>query len=155
MSTNLLGPVGELKIVTKESKLVPFGTVINYAQKEIVREFERCLDAKKKTRIIVLKARQIGISTVTEALMFTLAMARDRMSGLVISHEGDSAKHLLSMTRTYWDEYWAKELYTAKSLAQNHMSWVESGSSIRIATAGNPGAGRSTTRVRRREHRLG
>ena len=142
---NLLAPVGKLMVVDKQARLRPFSEIITPQQAQIVTHFEDQLEANKMTRVIILKARQMGMSTVVEGLMFTLALAMERMRGLVLSHETDSAKHLLSMTRNYWETFWAKDLFTAKNLAQNHISWTETGSSVRVATAGNQHTGRSTT----------
>jgi len=137
--------VNRLQIVTKDLRVVQLGHVLNHAQYRIVEEVNRALNEKRRCRFIVLKARQIGVSTITEALMFTLAMLLNRMSGLVISHEADSATHLLKMTNHYWETWRFRDLYTIRHNSVRHMSWEENGSSIRIATAKNVGAGRSQT----------
>lgn len=142
---NLLSFVKELNIVTKDARVAKLKNVMTNEQRAIVDHFEKCIRDRKPTRIITLKARQMGISTITEALMFSLCFAIPRMQGLVVSHSTDSAKHLLRMTRNYWDTFWAKNAYTPQNLAVNHMSWRETKSSIRVATAGNGGTGRSQT----------
>lgn len=91
MSTNLVPFVNRLQIVTKELQVVQLGQVLNHAQYRIIQEVNDGLNAKKPVRFVVLKARQIGVSTVIEALMFTLAVILNRMGGLVVSHESDSA----------------------------------------------------------------
>lgn len=145
MSTNLLPFVSRLKIVTKQLQVYRLGDVLNHAQYQIIEEVNAALNEQRRCRIIVLKARQLGVSTVTEALMFTLAMILHRMSGLVLSHESQSAAHLLNMTNTYWDTWDFKQLYTIKNNSVQHKSWVETGSGIRVATANNEDAGRSQT----------
>jgi hypothetical protein len=143
--TSLVPFVNRLQIVTKELRVVQLGDVLNHAQYRIIEEVDDALNAHRPCRFIVLKARQIGVSTVIEGLMFTLAIILRRMGGLVVSHEADSAAWLLKMTNHYWETWRFKELYSIRHNSVRHMSWDDNGSSIRIATAKNVGAGRSTT----------
>lgn len=143
--SNLLASVKELSIVTKELEVVKFGDVMNYAQIQLVREVERRLDLGIPIRIIVLKARQIGISTAVEAILFVLAFSIKRFRGMVIAHELDSSEHILGMTETYWDTYPYKLLYTEKYRGRKHLAWKETMSMLRIQTANNTKAGRSQT----------
>ncbi len=143
--TSLVPFVNRLQIVTKDLQVVQLGSVLNHAQYRIIEEVNTCLNEQRRCRFIVLKARQIGVSTVIEALMFTLAMILHRMGGLVISHEADSATWLLKMTNHYWETWRFRDLYSIRHNSVRHMSWDDNGSSIRIATAKNVGAGRSTT----------
>lgn len=145
MSTDLLPFVNKLQIVTKELKIYQLGDVINHAQHRIVMEVNQAFNARQPCRFIVLKARQVGVSTIVEALMFTLAIILNRMGGLVVSHEADSAAWLLKMTNHYWESWKFRDLYSIRHNSVRHMSWDDNGSSIRIATAKNVGAGRSTT----------
>lgn len=139
----LLPLVKKLKIVDKNGLLVDFEP--NWAQLELIEEVERQIEAGVPVRIIVLKARQIGISTVIEALMFVLTFLIDRMRGLVVAHDQDSAQHLLSMTQNYWDTYVFNKLYTTKYKSRNELAWEETKSSLKVATARNSRSGRSRT----------
>lgn len=145
MATDLLPFVNRLQIVTKDLRVMPLSSVLNYAQHDIIRTVNDALNERRRCRFIVLKARQIGVSTITEALMFTLAMLLNRMNGLVISHEADSASHLLQMTNHYWETWRFRDLYKIRHQSVRHLRWEDNGSSIRIATAKNVGAGRSQT----------
>lgn len=137
--------VENLYIVTKERGLVRFGNVMNYAQRELIQETERQLRTTGRVRIIVLKARQIGISTAIEAVIFALSILFDHMRSLIVSHENDSAEHIKSMTDTYWNSYVFKEYHSEKYTGRKHLSWADTNSSLQIATAKNLGAGRSRT----------
>ena len=117
----------------------------NWAQREYLHALETSLTDKGRARLIVLKARQLGLSTITEACMFAMCFMYERYRGLVVSHEQESAQHLLSMTQTFWDTFFAKDLYSTKYEARNMLAWTESMSQLRIATAKNTGAGRSRT----------
>ncbi len=142
---NLLPFVNRLHIVTKDLRVMQFSDVMNYAQHQIISEVNDALNEKRRCRLIVLKARQLGCSTVLEGLMFTLAMMLTNMRGLVISHEADSATHLLTMTNHFWETWRFKSLYNIRHNSVRHMSWDDNRSSIRIATAKNVNAGRSQT----------
>lgn len=138
--------IESLQIVNKE-----IGTVrlkLNWAQLDMLGHVERQLATTGKIRIIVLKARQIGISTFTEALAFTLAMMIMNYRVLIVSHERDASENILGMTKTYWEHYRFRQLLHVHSDSRYESSWKETGSSIKVATAGKKGSagvGRSKT----------
>lgn len=59
-----------LKIKTKSGTVVPFR--LNDAQRKLYAVAKRQQDAGKPVRLIILKARQLGFSTLTEGLIFHL-----------------------------------------------------------------------------------
>jgi hypothetical protein len=135
--------VRELSIQDKELRVHPLEP--NWAQLRYLSIAEHQLRTTGRIRIIVLKARQLGMSTITEALLFKLAFLFDGYRGLVVAHEIPASQNLLSMTSRYWDTYPYKKLYTPKNYSKNDIAWVETGSSIKISTAGNKAVGRSAT----------
>lgn len=135
--------VEQLSIVTKEAVVTRLKP--NWAQKELLGVAESQMNDGRPVRIIVLKARQLGISTITEALMFWSCFLWDRWRGMVIAHENDLSEHLLGMTSLYWDTFPYRSLYTSKYLSRKEMVWKENGSGLRIATAGNVKSGRGRT----------
>lgn len=140
---NLRPLLRRLSILTKEMQIEPLR--LNWAQEQLIDVVHNQLATTGRIRIITLKARQIGISTVLEGLLFTLAFIFEDYKGLVVAHEIDGSEHLLGMTNLYWEKYPFRDLYTPKHLSSNHMKWKETRSSIKIATAGNKAAGRSRT----------
>ena len=143
MSNPLVPLVSQLTIKDKnlrEIRLTP-----NWAQQEFYDTAYRQLQTTGRIRIIVLKARQLGMSTATEALAFTLSFVFPGYRALVLAHEIPASQNLLEMTHRYWDNYPFRRLYTPKSYSKNDIGWVETGSNMKIATAGNKGAGRSST----------
>lgn len=141
----LFALVSELKVLTKERGIVRFGDVMNYAQKELLLDCERQLRETGQIRIIVLKARQIGVSTVIEGIIFVLSILFRDYHSLIVSHEKDSAEGLLTMTRRYWTTYVFKEFYVEKYNGKAHLAWTDRESEIQVATAKNVDAGRSKT----------
>lgn len=137
--------LNRLSIVRKDLQVVRFGPAMNWAQHELLDAVHERIEARRPIRIICLKARQLGVSTLIEGIMFTFAMMMKRMRGLVVSHENDSAEHLLNITQHYWDSFVFHDLFTQKYKGAKRLSWVETNSMIQIATAKNLGAGRSRT----------
>lgn len=139
----LLPLVRRLTIVTKEGELLRFEP--NWAQLQLLFTVERLVNEGKPVRIIVLKARQLGISTMVEALLFLAAFIYDRFKALVVAHDQDSGQHLLSMTENYWETYPFKPLYNTRYQSRNELAWVETHSAMKVQTAKNTKAGRSRT----------
>jgi hypothetical protein len=137
--------VSNLHIVDKAGDDQRFGDVMAWPQKDLLSRVEADLAAGRNVRYIILKARQIGISTVIEGFMFATAMAKQNFQGLVVAHEQTSSQHLLRMTRYYYESFWAKKAFPTRHLAVNQMAWHHVNSHVRIATAKNEKAGRSQT----------
>jgi hypothetical protein len=135
--------LSRLSIVDKDKQVVPLR--LNWAQDEYVEVINEQRNLGKPVRIIILKARQLGMSTVTEGVMFSDAFIYDHMGGMVISHDQDSGNGLLDMTNHYWETYPFKALYSTKYASRNELAWVETSSKIKVQTAKNARAGRSST----------
>src|SRR5438552_2796192 len=103
-----------LTLLDKDThRLVPFEP--NWAQMEFLYSIESQARAGKPVRIIVLKARQLGISTVTEAVLFWWAFMFPGSHELIISHEAPSTLNLFDMTRRYWETFPWRKSYTVRS----------------------------------------
>lgn len=91
-----------LKIRDKKSKLVSFK--YNDAQEQfeaIINETEK---KKKLHRYIILKARQLGISTYSTGRMFKDTATRENVNTLIIAHEDKATLNLFNMNKLYYDE---------------------------------------------------
>lgn len=140
---NLTPLLSRLKIQRKDTKIVRLDP--NWAQKEFLQTVADQMATTGRVRIITLKARQLGISTISQALLFQLSFLTQEYTGLVVAHEVPASQNLLKMTHRYWEHYELKSLYTPKHLSKNDIGWVETKSNIKISTAGNKAAGRSAT----------
>lgn len=118
---------------------------LGWAQRIFVAEIERQFNAHKPVRIIVLKARQVGISTATEALLFWWSFLFKGSNGLVMAHEGSSSEELFQMTKLYWETFPFQSLYTLKYNTKQNMHWLETRSRLRITTAKSVAGGRGST----------
>lgn len=141
---NLRPLLETLKIQDRDTGLV-IPWPINWAQAQYIDEFHRQWNAGRPVRIITLKARQLGISTASQAMGYTLSFAMPDTAELTIAHDMDSSEHLLTMSQRYWDTFTFRSLYTPKYQSRKHLQWMESGSSIRVVTAKNTSAGRGRT----------
>lgn len=135
--------LSRLSISDKNFQVIPLQP--NWAQQEFLNAYQDQVESKRPVRLIVLKARQLGVSTITEALMFLRAKIIMGSHGLVVAHETDSSEHLFSMTHLYWETFPWKRLYTTRYMSRREMAWRETGSTLRIATAKNVRAGRGRT----------
>lgn len=142
---NLRPIIYELKVLDKERGVMRFGDIINFAQEALLTEVHAQLHATGQIRIIVLKARQMGVSTMIEAIIFTLSVLFDDFQSLIVSHEAESAEHILGMTRRYWNTYVFANMHTIQYAGRKQLAWSDIGSNIAVATAKNVGAGRSKT----------
>lgn len=91
-----------LKIRDKHSKLVPF--VINEAQQIVLDIIDDLKSKRKPVRLIILKARQMGMSTLTEGLIFQDTSTREFVNSMIIAHEDKATQNLFNMSKLYYEE---------------------------------------------------
>ena len=144
---------GFLKIRTKDGQLVPFR--MNAPQRKLYEAARRQAEAGKPVRIIVLKARQMGFSTLTEGLLFHMAATRHHVECMVVAHTEDATAKLFQMSQRFYDNLPpalkpmrrasnAQEIvFDRPARTKGHREGL--GSSIRCATAGGTGVGRGYT----------
>lgn len=150
MPLNLRPLLSELSIKTKDitQGLVkfPFDGDYAWAQVPFLQEIERQYNAGKPVRIIVLKARQLGISTATEGVIFNWMFLHPGANGLIVAQEAPTASEIFQMTKTYWESWPLRRAAPAlKYDTKAQMRWAEINSSLRVATAKNATSGRGTT----------
>lgn len=136
-----------LTIQTKELTTERFDIngAFAWAQRQFLETIEETYNAGKPVRIIVLKARQLGISTATEAVLFWWAFIHKGTNGLVIAHENDASQSLFEKTKMYWETWPYKAMFEAKYSTQKRMTWEPTNSTLRVATAKNIQSGRGRT----------
>jgi hypothetical protein len=91
-----------LKIKTKDNRIVPF--CLNAPQEKLYEVIKVQREAGKPIRIIILKARQMGFSTLTEALIFHRTATKANVNSLIIAHRDDSTSNLFQMSKLFYDE---------------------------------------------------
>lgn len=145
-----------LKIRNKQGKLVPF--VANHAQ----RKFNQIIDENTKNnrphRYIILKARQLGMSTYTEGFIYHDTSTRENRNSLIIAHEEKASLNLFNMSKLFYEacplairpmKKYAngKEIVFENPTANDEEKFKNPGlrSKITIATAGTSETARSGT----------
>ena len=91
-----------LKIRTKEGTIVPFK--MNKAQIRLMQLVDDLEKAGKPVRILVLKARQMGFSTLTEGIIYKKTATRRFVNSFIIAHKDDATTNLFNMSKLYHDE---------------------------------------------------
>jgi hypothetical protein len=136
-----------LSIIDKEAMVrrFPIRDDFAWAQRELVKVVEDKYNAGEPVRTIVLKARQLGISTVTEGIIFLWLMFHQGMQGLVVAHQGDASQGLFEKTQFYWESWPFKPLFHVRHASQKRFMWDETRSGLRIASAKNVEAPRGRT----------
>ncbi len=145
-----------LKIRNKRAQVVPFG--INEAQEVIMDYINEDDKRGKPKRYIVLKARQMGMSTLFEGLIFHDTANNENKNALIIAHEEQASQNLFAMSKLFYENLPEeirpmKKYSNGKVLAFENPEADESKKAINpglrskifIATAGAGEVGRSAT----------
>lgn len=116
-----------------------------WAQREFTEEVERQYNDGLPVRIITLKSRQLGISTLSEAIMFLWAFIHPGINGAVVSHTDGQAQSLFEKTKLYWEKWPHNVLFDVKYNTRRQLSWKQTDSNFRVITAKNIDALRGST----------
>lgn len=130
---------GFTKILNKEAKLV--SPRANYLQKHIADVVEWMQKNKHPVRLIVLKPRQMGSSTITSAIVAHHARKTENATVCLLGDELDTSQNLLNMVNRYIEN---DSLDWGQTYAQSRNEF-SNGTRIVKETANDPGAGRSMT----------
>lgn len=137
-----------LKIKDKSSKIIPLK--LNRPQMKLYNALGDQYKQGKPLRAIILKARQMGFSTVVESIIFKrTAMAKNVNSGIV-AHIDTASTNLFRMFKLYYDKLPDQlkptiKASNAKELIFDNNEGTGLKSSIKCLTAGGEGIGRSDT----------
>ena len=132
-----------LRLRPKAGGLEPF--VFNEAQRKLHAMLE---DQKKKTgrvRAIILKARQLGISTYISARYFSQTIRTPGIRTFILGHEKPASTNLYQLVRRFHDNL-PEEMKPAVGVSNSeelNFSQIDSG--YLVGVAGPEGAGRSAT----------
>ena len=133
----------QLRIRTKDGHIAPF--VLNVAQITLWTVIERQLRERGLVRVIVLKARQLGISTFSVAFIYWQAMVRrDGLSVYSLAQEDGISKGFSQMVQRFT----AHEPFPVRRLvkAAEHKQEWDNGTLWEYGTASTPTGGRGSTR---------
>lgn len=149
-----------LYIRDKDGNIIKFRP--NKAQKKLIDRVLQLLHDGVPVRIIILKARQMGLSTAVEALIYWWVTTHKNITAMIIGHEDASSKNLYTMFKRYYEncnpifqptrKYNTKndlvfdvDDVTKKKYKDMGLPHPGLGSIIKTSTAQNTSAGRSDT----------
>lgn len=127
------------KILNKDAKLV--APRANYLQRHVSEVVKWLQKNNYPIRLIVLKPRQMGSSTITTAVMTHFLKANSNISACVMGDELDTSQNLMNMVNRYAENdtlEWGQTFSVSRGEFSN-------GSKIVKETANDAGAGRSMT----------
>lgn len=137
-----------IKIRNKEGKIVNFK--LNMPQQRLYDIIREQKQAKKPVRVIILKARQMGFSTLTESILFKETVTKFNRRTGIITHKADATTNLFNMSKLMLDCLPDNikpsiKRSNAKELIFDNDNGTGLKSKIKCMTAGSSGVGRSDT----------
>jgi len=132
-----------LRIRPKDGAIVPFK--INPAQMVVHEAAERQMKERGFVRLIILKARQLGMSTYIEGRLFWKVTHRFGARAFILTHHADATANLFSMAKRYQEQAPAFLVPTAGASSQRELAFPGLDSGYKVGTAGTEGIGRSDT----------
>ena len=137
-----------IKIRDKSGNIIDFK--INQGQQKLYDAIKKQNIEGKPIRIIVLKARQIGFSTLTEGIIFKNTATKFNVNAGIITHKEEATTNLFNMSKRMYDnlpENMKPSLKrsNAKELIFDNDEGTGLKSKIKCMTAGSSGVGRSDT----------
>ena len=137
-----------IKIRDKKNNIVPL--IFNEPQLKYYNVIKNMYQQRKPIRIIILKARQMGFSTETEAIIFKNVVTHHNYNAGIVAHKEDSTANLFNMSKRML-EYLPEDIKperkksNAKELVFNNEQGTGLDSRMKVMTAGGKGIGRSDT----------
>lgn len=113
---------GILKIVSKEGALVRF--ILNEEQSQVLSLVEADYYALRPVRVMVLKGRQIGMSTLAVAINYCLVITSSHKSAHLVTHRQATNRSLMRMFRNYY-KYTPEFLKPGKKGMKSNQQMVE------------------------------
>lgn len=137
---------GYLWITTKKGEMIRFR--MNSAQRKLLVKIIEARSRRQRIRILLVKARQMGFSTLIEAIIYCLAAQQKNRKALVVADEEDKSSNLFAMTKLYHDELARHEPHLAPELKRSNEKALEfegQNSKIFVDSGRNLEASRSYT----------
>jgi hypothetical protein len=136
-------------ILRKDGRIGPL--VMNPAQRRFYAMIVRIERKKLPVRIVILKARQIGFSTLIQAICFHESTRGTNLKSIIIANVDETAELLLSIANTALTEMPKTEEkpweFKMTSKSAYSLVWAKPiGSSIKITSAKRPAPGRGGMR---------
>ncbi len=106
---------------------------------------QMAFEAKRGQHNVVLKARQMGMTTWIAGRFFLRTIFRPGTTTLLVAHTREASESMFAIVRRMWEglpEDFREGPLRLQNCSAGQMVFAESGSEFRIASAGDPNAGR-------------
>jgi hypothetical protein len=137
---------GYLKIRDKEANLVSL--VLNSTQIKIIDKIQERRRLGRPIFLFILKARQLGISTLAQAITFAFTSQRHNITALDVADDMDGASYIFKMNELFYDRMVVENPHLTPERQRSdekRLEFSKTYSRIMIDTANNATAGRKFT----------
>lgn len=132
-----------VKIRTKQGEVRSL--ILNRVQKKLLKSIIEQYAATGKVRIIILKARQQGLSTFVHAWLYWFLSQHNAKKGLVVAHVADSTKALFDMYKRTHTEVPDLLRPSTRYSSRRELFFDVLDTALMVATAGGDGIARGET----------
>ena len=132
-----------LKIRAKDGEIVDFA--LNDAQRFVHQRAQLQLRERGYVRIILLKARQLGMSTYVEARFFWKVTHSVGVRAFILTHHSDATANLFSMAKRFEEAAPRQVVPLVGASSSRELAFPEMDAGYKVGTAGTEGIGRSDT----------
>ncbi len=137
-----------VKIRDKSGSIIDFK--LNEPQQRLYDIIKEQKEKGIPVRVIILKARQMGFSTLAEAILFKETATKCNVNTGIIAHKEDATSNLFTMSKRIYDNLPEcmkpkKKASNAKELIFDNDEGTGLKSKMKCMTAGADGVGRSDT----------
>jgi hypothetical protein len=134
---------GYLTIKTKDSNLLKLEP--NAVQQIILAIIKKLKKESKPVRILILKARQTGASTLIEAIVYSYVSMSDGVNALVIADDIKGSNYIFEMQKLFHEQLEVHLKPMIKHSNEKKLEFENIHSQVLIDTAENPNVGRKFT----------
>lgn len=149
------GPIQELasfKVFLSLLKVDEFGTrsvvpfVLNGPQRRLMRVIAQNEKDQRPNRIVILKSRQAGFSTLIQALILHKAITRRNYKALTVAHQVENSGTLFKIGARMYDRLpeELKEMVKQTHFRNGSMVQFNNDSDLKVDTANDENAGRGS-----------
>lgn len=138
---------GYLKIRNSETNMID-RFIPNHTQMRVIDKIQERRRAGRPVFLFVLKARQLGISTLAQAITFAFTSQRPNVTALDVADDMDGASYIFKMNELFYDQMSVDHPHLTPEKQRSderRLEFSKTYSRIMIDTANNATAGRKFT----------
>mgnify|MGYP001562732311 CR=1 FL=1 len=132
-----------LKIRTKQGGVEPF--ILNSIQKKLDDKLQELLRTRGRIRAIILKARQMGVSTYIQGRFYHRTTHLRGRQAYILTHEAEASANLFKMALRFHDHMHPSMRPETQNRSASELYFSRQDSGYKVGTAGSRNTGRSST----------